>query len=161
MKSYHLYLFTLEAVPLMVGKVYNPLPSHLTLMSRFRSELSPDELTNAVEPLFAQSPPIELRLGNSVDLGPKKTPVHLVEHTKELRELHAKLRNFLDTMSVTYEYPQFVGDNHKPHISKRQNDGFAQGHEQTSRAAYLIEVEIKGEEHLRLICTKFDLGRQP
>jgi 2'-5' RNA ligase superfamily len=159
LKNRHLYLFTLEVVPLTVGKVYNPLPSHLTLMSRFRSELLPDELAAVVEPLFGQNPPIKLRFDKSAGLGPKKTPVHLIEHTEELRELHTKLRNLLDTVSVTYEYPQFVGDNHKPHISKRQGDDFALGHEQTSKAAYLIEVEIKSEEHLRLIRAKFDLGR--
>ena len=155
----HLYLFALEIVPLTVGKVYNPLPSHLTLMSRFRSELLPDELAAVVEPLFGQNPPIKLRFGKSADLGPKKTLVHLIEHTEELRELHTKLRNLLDTVGVAYEYPQFVGDNHKPHISKRHGDGFASGHERTSNAAYLIEVEIKGEEHLRFVSAKFDLSR--
>lgn len=37
----HLYLFTLEVAPLEIGMTYNPLPSHLTLVSRFFSDKPP------------------------------------------------------------------------------------------------------------------------
>lgn len=154
----HLYLFTLEVTPLTVGKVYNPLPSHLTLMSRFRSDISPDRLTSAVAPLFEQNPPIELCIGESVNLGPKNTPVHLVGHSAGLQELHTKLRSLLDTLGVIYGYPQFVGEGHKPHVSRRDGDGLMPGHKHITKTAYLIEVEIKGEEHLRFICAKFNLN---
>jgi hypothetical protein len=155
--SQHLYLFILEIAPLTVGKVYNPLPPHLTLMSRFWSELSPDDLAGTIKPLFDRTSPVELAFGDSVQLGPKKIVVHLIAHTKELKELHTELRNLLDTVNVTYAYPQFTGDNHKPHVSKREGDGFRPGHKQMATVVYLIEVEIKGEEHLRHVRGKFDL----
>jgi len=156
--SQHLYLFTLEVTPLTVGDTYNPLPSHLTLMSRFWSELPSDKLASTVQPLFDRTPPIELTFGDSVQLGPKKVAVHLLEHTVTLKELHTNLRALLDTANVTYVYPQFTGDNHKPHISKREGDGFRLGHKQSATAVYLIEVELKGEEHLRFVRAKFDLN---
>jgi hypothetical protein len=152
----HLYLFTLEVTPVTVGQTYNPLPSHLTLMSRFRSSLSPNELTEVAGPLFQRTKPIELIFGDTVQLGPKGLLVHLIERTEELEHLHSQLYKLLDTTGVTFVYPQFVGDGHKPHVSKREGDQFDSGYKQTANAAYLIEVEIKGEEHLRSIRTKFD-----
>jgi hypothetical protein len=153
----HLYLFTLEVEPMTVGKIYNPLPSHLTLMSRFWSSLSPEELAKLVEPLFRQTKPIELSFGEATTLGPKQVAVHLIEHTKELKNLHSQLHNFLDIADVTFAYPQHVGDGHKPHVTEREGVQLAKGHKQLTSAAYLIEVEIKGEEHLRHIRAKFDL----
>ena len=46
--SNHLYLFTLEVVPLEVGKTYDELPLHCTLMFRFWSELPAEELAAKV-----------------------------------------------------------------------------------------------------------------
>lgn len=140
-----------------VGKTYNPLPSHLTLMSRFWSSLSPEELTKLVEPLLQQTKPIELSFGEAATLGPKQVAVHLVRNTKELKDLHSHLHDLLDAVGVTYTAPQFVGDGHKSHVSRRDSDQFTVGHKQMANAVYLIEVEIKGEDHLRHIRAKFDL----
>jgi hypothetical protein len=126
-------------------------------MSRFWSELPPDKLANTVKPLFDRTPPVELIFGDTVHLGPKKVAAHLVRHVMELKELHANLRRLLDTSHVTYAYPQFTGDSHKPHVSKREGDAFRAGHKQMAAAVYLIEVDIKGEDQLRHIRAKFDL----
>lgn len=157
-KDQHLYLFTLEITPLKVGKTYNPLPSHLTLMSRFWSELSPDEIAKIVKPLFDCAGPIELIFGEPAQLGPKKIDVHLVKPNKSLKKLHDELHNLLDAANVTYEYPRFVGEGHKPHVSKREDDQFRAGHKQIANAAYLIEVAIKGDKHLRFIQARFELN---
>src|SRR3982750_1638619 len=105
----HLYLFTLEVTPMVVGRTYNPLPSHLTLMSRFWSDLSPEELGEIIKPLFLRTQPIELTFGETATLGPKQVAVHLVENTKELRSLHSQLYDGLNAKGVTYTVPQFVG----------------------------------------------------
>ncbi|MEK7153177.1 MAG: 2'-5' RNA ligase family protein, partial [Patescibacteria group bacterium] len=125
--------------------------------SRFWSSLSPDELSEAVKPLFQATQPIELSFGEAAILGPKQVAVHLVENSSELEDLHAQLHDLLNATGVTYTAPQFVGNGHKPHVSKREDDQFSVGHKQMANAAYLIEVEIKGEEHLRHIRAKFDL----
>jgi hypothetical protein len=152
-----LYLFTLEVMPLNVGKIYNPLPSHLTLMSRFWSSLSPEELSQVVKPLFQRTQPMELIFGESAALGPKQIAVHLIENTDELKNLHSKLRGLLNAAGVTYTTPKYTGDGHKPHVSKRDGDQFIPGHKQMANAVYLVEVEIKGDDHLRFIRAKFDL----
>jgi hypothetical protein len=152
-----LYLFTLEVTPMGVDKMYNPLPSHLTLMSRFWSSLSPEELSGIGEPLFQRTRPIELSFGEPATLGPKQVAVHLVENTRELKDLHLQLHSLLDAVGATYNAPQYVGDGHKPHVSKRKGDQFTVGHKQMANAVYLIEVEVKGDDHLRFIRAKFDL----
>jgi len=153
-----LYLFTLEVAPLEVSKTYNPLPSHLTLMPRFWSELTPEEIVKLVTPLFQKTQPVELTFGETALFGPqKKLAVHLVENTPALKELHTQLMNVLDTAGVTYTTPQWLGENHRSHVTKREGTEFENGHQQIANAAYLIEVEIQGTTHLRFVRAKFDL----
>ena len=153
----HLYLFTFEVAPLVVGDVYNPLPSHLTLVSRFRSELPPGQIVNAVSPTFAQSGEIELVFDGAAAIGPKKTSVHLVENTLELNNLHMQLLDVLTKLKVSFTLPQFIGEGHRPHVSKRYDVQFLGGHRQAAEHTYLIEVETCGEDHLRHIRAKFDI----
>lgn len=92
----HRYLFILEITHLEVGKVYVELPSHLTLMSRFFSDLSPDQLKDLVRPLFERTAPIQLVFDETEQLGPKKLTVHMVDYSDELRALHNGLHLLLD-----------------------------------------------------------------
>lgn len=151
-----LYLCTLEAVSLDVGEVYNPLPPHLTLMSRFWSNLPPEVLADTIRPIFEQTAPIDLIYGESMLLGPKHTPVYMIAHTDELRQLHEWLRGVLDKTGAVYTLPQFIGSGHKPHVSRR--DGFTPGKRHVARAAYLIEVIIQNDQHQRFVRAKFDLA---
>ena len=86
----HLYLFTLEIPPLEVGTAYDDLPSHLTLMSRFLSELPAEELANQVRLLFATTGFIHLAFAETIELGPKKVMAHMVDSPSE-RQLHHNL----------------------------------------------------------------------
>ena len=144
----HRYLFILEVAPIKVGEAYAELPSHLTLMSRFFSKLTLTQLDAHIRPVFEQQQPIHLLFEGMVELGPKKLPVHLVKHTHELRALHNKLHRALDAINVAYEYPQFIGKNHKPHVTQRAGVSFHAGDTKTVRAAYLIEV-VDGKRVVR------------
>lgn len=149
-----LYLFVLEVEPLEIGKVYKDLPSHLTLMSRFSSDLSPASLAKAVRPLFTQTETFDLVFGETTELGPKKLVVHMVHSAEEAR-LHEQLKELLDGIDVTYQYPQFIDQNHKAHVTKREGVYFGSGYTQKSSAAYLIEV-IDGK---RVVRSRFILGK--
>ncbi len=148
----HLYLFTLEIVPLAVGEVYDELPSHLTLMSRFLSDLSPEALSDAVRKTFADTAPIHLVFGGTVELGPKNVSVHTVNSLDEMR-LHKRLLETLGAIGAEYQYPEFIGDNHKAHVTQRANASFEPGRELIISTAYLIEVVDKK----RVIRAKFEL----
>lgn len=84
-------------------------------------------------------PPLELTFGSTVQLGPKKVVAHLVKQPEE-QELHKKLYKLLSAIPVEFEYPQFMGDNHKAHVTKRENIDFMPGSTIVSSAIYLIEV---------------------
>lgn len=150
----HLYLFTLEIVLLEVGKTYDELPSHLTLMSRFLSDLPSDELADKVRPLFEETAPISLAFGETIQLGPKKVTAHMVTSSDE-RRLHNELRKMLDAIKVEYQYPEFIGSNHKPHITEREGVRFVSGGSRIVPAAYLIEV-INNKK--RVIRAKLELS---
>lgn len=143
----HLYLLTLEIDPLEVGKVYDELPFHLTLMSRFLSEVAPEQLSSIVEPLFADTKPVNLLFGNTIELGPKKVTAHMVDSPDE-KLLHKRLQTSLEEVGVTFQYPQFIGSNHKAHVTKRDGKDFPPGSQLISPVAYLIEV-IDGKRTVR------------
>lgn len=147
------YILTLEIVPLGVGRIYDELPPHLTLMSRFLSNLSPDELAIKTKLLFAQTPPVSLVFGETTVLGPKKVIAHMVDSPEELR-LHNALCTLLDAIKVDHQYPEFIGDNHKPHVTARKGVQFVSGSEHASSTAYLIEVINKK----RIVRAKFTLS---
>jgi len=149
----HLYLFTLEIAPLETGVTYVELPSHLTLMSRFLSDLPPQELADVVQTLFTATVPIRLVFGETIELGPKKVLAHMVDSEGE-KVLHEKLRLLLDRVGVTPQYPQFVGDNHKAHVTAREGAEFSPGTARLSSAAYLIEIVNKQ----RVVRSRFEFS---
>ena len=146
------YLLTLEITPLEVGRTYDVLPSHLTLMSRFTYKKTHQELSAVVSPLFEDIRPVSLVFGDTVVLGPKKVTAHMVDSTEE-RALHERLLAILDQMGVIFQYPQFVGVNHKAHVTQRDGVDFASKTQLLAAAAYLIEV-VDGR---RVIRAKFSL----
>lgn len=85
-------------------------------------------------------------------LGPKKLTVQMVHQPKELK-LHNELRQCLDAVKVEYQYPQFTGQNHKPHVTKREGVEFELGDKHIARMIYLIQV-INGN---RVVRAKFEL----
>lgn len=136
----HRYLLTLEVVPLGVGKTYPELPSHLTLMSRFLSDLSATEISDVIRPVLQDHRVLQLHFAGLAQLGPKKLTVHMVEESEELKALHGSLLTELRKLSITFEYPQFIGTGHKPHVTQRENYSFTAGDIVASSAVYLIEV---------------------
>lgn len=150
----HRYLFILEIAPVEVGKTYDELPSHLTLMSRFFSKLSSDQLHDILNPLFSKTTPLNLTFGETTELGPKKLTVHLVEYSGQLRSLHNALLKYLQSLDTEFEYPQFVGMDHKPHVTAREGTNFNPGDRLVAGCACLIEVI----DSKRIIRSKFELG---
>lgn len=137
-----LYLFTLEIVPLEVGKTYDDLPSHLTLMSRFLSELAPQQIAEAVRLVAKQTPLVPLTFGSTKKLGPKQVTAHMVTSPAE-QQLHADIKKVLDDLNVTYQYPEYIGKGHKAHVTAREGIDFLPGQTHTARNIYLIEVVNK------------------
>lgn len=135
----HLYLLTLEIEPLEIGRVYGELPSHLTLMSRFLSDLDPKELSDIIRSVIELAGNITLTFGRTIELGPKKVTAHMVDSPDEML-LHKRLQGALEEADVVFQYPQFIGSNHKAHVTKRDDKDFPLGSQLTSSAVYLIEV---------------------
>lgn len=149
----HLYLFALEIEPLEIGKVYDELPSHLTLMSRFLSNLTPKEISVVVWSLFDAAGPIDLTFESTIELGPKKVIAHMISSPAE-QILHENLCALLEAAGVTFQYPQFIGAGHRAHVTQRDDVDFPPKSQFKSTAAYLIEV-VDGH---RIIRSSFNLS---
>jgi hypothetical protein len=152
----YLYLFTLEVEPLRVGGVFDELPLHCTLMHRFYSELSADELGDNVRSLFDKTPQVLLTAYKHTKLGPKQVPVSLIKLTEELDKLNMQVYNQLNKLEVEYTTPQWVGKGHVFHVTDRIPDRLEINEGYVSKAAYLIEVV----DHKRIIRQQYELGGQ-
>jgi hypothetical protein len=143
-KQKHCYLFAFEVTPLHVGAVYDELPLHCTLMHRFWSKLSPEDLANRVRSFFEHVHPVTLTAEKQLLLGPKQTPVTELELTDELRKLHMELYEFLNSLPVEYTAPEYVGGGYRAHVSERPHDR--------------LEVRVPRDERKRFVRAKFNLG---
>ena len=140
----YMYLFTLEIDPLDVGRTYDELPPHLTLASRFVCDISFEGVAELVQPLFARIAPIPLVFGEVIEIGPKNIKAYMVSSSAE-QQLHSMLSMLLDTVAVAYQYPQFIGKGHRPHVTLREGTRFAPDNTMITSTAYLIEVVQKKE----------------
>ena len=108
-------------------------------MSRFTSDMSPDEMNATIAKAFSVTPPVELIFGETVLLGPKQLEVHLINSPEE-QVAHERLYRLLRRNDVHFLYPEFIGKHHKAHVTTRPAATFAPDERHLSRGAYLIEV---------------------
>jgi hypothetical protein len=128
-------------------------------MHRFWSDLDPDALASKVAPLFKATSPVILKSHERLLLGPKQMPVSELELTEQIGHLHMQLYAALNKLGIEYTAPEWVGSGYRAHVTERKNAHLEVGSEHTSQAAYLIEVEVPGHDHQRLIRHKFVLGQ--
>lgn len=57
-----------------------------------------------------------------------------------MRDYHERLQAILEEASVTFQYPQFIGSNHRAHVTQRNGKDFPPERQVTSSTVYLIEV---------------------
>ncbi|MDB5176039.1 MAG: hypothetical protein JWM81_897 [Candidatus Saccharibacteria bacterium] len=157
-KEFSTYLFTLEVTPLNVGKAYASLPLYCTLMYRFHSPLSAQELIAAVEPLFARTKPLLLEAGEHQAFGPRQVLVTMLRPSPVLLLLHNALYTALNDLGVTYAEAEWVGSGYKPHVSDQSGKSFAKLSPHMSTAIYLIEAQFPLEGNQRYIRAKFQLA---
>lgn len=152
------YLFAFEVASLEIGQLYDELPLHCTLMHRFWSVLSPEELASKVRDIFDATPPVVLEAERRELLGPKQVAVSLIKPTPALDTLNMRLFDRLNSLGVEYTEPLFVGKHHIFHVTERERSRLEISNRHISGAVYLIEVKIPGHDHARLIRHKFKLS---
>ncbi len=153
-----LFLITLEIDVLEVGKNYNPLPSHLTLVPRFWANESPEEIAELVIPIFKKSDSMPLTVGKSELIGPKNTEVYLVSKSAELSDLHSDLVNELAAIDAEFSHPEFMYNNWTPHISVRHEKKFEDDTALDCNKGYLIEVNRTKDGDMRHIHSSLGLS---
>ncbi|MDB5184497.1 MAG: hypothetical protein JWN38_305 [Candidatus Saccharibacteria bacterium] len=151
------YLFALEVTPLKVGKTYDTLPLHCTLMHRFLSEKSADELVKHTEKLLDNTSQIVLVPGDHVPFGPRHKLANRLKLTKELLALHMALYDLLIEVGVHFTEADWVGKGYTPHVSDQKGVSLPTRGSTVSSAVYLIEVEHPLDGTHRFVRHKFGL----
>lgn len=94
--------------------------------------------------------------GNTLQLcslGRTKVTAHIVDSPDAMRP-HNGFQRVLNELKIEHPYPEFIGGNHKLHVTARKYIYFMSNIERIAPAGYLIEV-IKMK---RLIRIWFDLS---
>jgi len=135
------YFLALEVEPMEVGRAYEQLPMYCTIMPRFHTALSVDELASALEPIFANFGPITLNAGEHLAFGPQKQLVTLVDPTEEITEIHQALFDTFNKLNVQYAEQEWVGEGYIPHVTDNQGKRLTIHQTLLSKKAYLVTVD--------------------
>lgn len=135
------FLFVLEVEPMKLGHVYEVLPLHCTLVHWFHTERNAEDILRAVKEKIEEHAPVTLTSQKAALFGREENiPVHTV-HGEGLHLLHNDLVEILNTLTVTYSEPEFVGNGYKPHVTTHGEKTFTPGSITTVKNVYLVEAQ--------------------
>lgn len=146
--------FTLgiEVGAVVLGKTFQRMPLHCTLIHWFCSDREPSEIERCVIEAAMTQPKTVLRsLGPSLFGPDKNIPVHILEKNRELEDLHMNIFNALNDLLVTFTHPAYVGPEYKPHISDSEGAYFFTGSEMLAERIYLVEAITNNKPPLKIV----------
>ncbi len=124
------YLVALEITSVEIGKTYNGLPLHCTLVNWFQTNKI-EYLITDIQKLLESQPPVLLKVGNEdqftgmTSSGPIPVRVNKVQKTRAIKKLHDEIVAMLKAYDVDFVAPQYLNEGYVPHIT-HQEDGRAQ-----------------------------------
>lgn len=146
------FLFVLEVEPMKVGKSYNKLTLHCTVLHWFNVETSAEELLRLTSKIFSNTHPIELVAGEPAMFGPSSDPhsmyVNKVVHNQALVYLHRSLLKVVDGIHAQHTEPSYTGGGFNFHVTMQEGRSFVEGTKDLSTAAYLVE-RVEGAKNSR------------
>lgn len=155
----HAFLVVLEVDPIGLHHMYSHLPHHCTIMHWFRTGASVEQTVEAIAPVLAKTPAVELRAGEPALFGPNHdVPVHLIEPSKILHELHLRVLSTLSGVEIVHTEPSYTAAGFHPHVTTQSEGDFPTSSKHVSRHASIIEAHdiqrVKGKEAV----VKIELG---
>lgn len=140
------YLLALAIDPVEIGKSYDSLPLHCTLVHWFwLDEPKVSELIASLPKFTPDSLTLEAQ-NEEVFTGFTKTgtvpvTVNKVTNSPELKKLHNNLCDLLDSLGVVYEKPEYVREGHVPHVTHQKGKKVSKGDSINAHGVYLVEAE--------------------
>ena len=152
------YLLALEVAPMTVGRAYEQLPMHCTIMHRFHTTLSAAALEAALRPIVSATLPVLLIPTQHQAFGPRKQLATLIELTAPLQALHRQLYEKLTSLDAQYTESDWVGDGYTPHVTDKQGRRLPTKTQTVCAAVYLISVEHPLQGTKRFIEARLDFS---
>lgn len=129
MPTYVLVTF-LEDVPAGAEFTASAWPLHLTLLPNFSIAWDGSTLGERLRPVLTGRRPITVVASHEEFFGPRETiPVAVVETTPELTSLHRELHDMLAAAGAAFEYPAYVADGYRPHVTAQAHRRLGPGEE--------------------------------
>lgn len=135
------YLFVLPLEPIEIGRVYEHLPIHCTLMHWFWVAATPEELIKKIKTVFEGYGPLELVSAAPALFGPNyDVPVHTLVSNPSLKKLHDKLLAVLDEMGVRHIERKWIGNRFSPHVTTKNGRSFPPESRARINEVYIFEA---------------------
>ena len=154
------YLLALEIAPIAIGKTYESLPLHCTLMHWFRIDAI-DDFIQQVHVLVGTKAAPELHIEEPDDFtGITKTgvisvKVNKVRKTDELNDLHEAIATIAESLGVEYVMPQYIHTGYVPHVTHQGADQLSSGDEVRVTSLYIAEAASPEYGYTRRVVCRF------
>ena len=86
--------------------------------------------------------------------------VNKVVRTAQLRQLHTRVCEVLDSLHARYTMPQYVHDGYSPHITHQHGAKLEAGARHTATSVYLVRANAPEYGNDRLVCAKLPLRQE-
>lgn len=140
------YLIALEITPVEIGKTYDGLPLHCTLVHWFRTSKIKYIIAD-VQKLLESQPLAQLvvedqdQFTGMTSTGPIPVKVNKVRKTPAIKKLHDAVVDILNDYDTEFLMPQYLHERYEPHITHQEDDSVKQGDNLRVRALFFAEAD--------------------
>ena len=155
------YLLALEIHPIKVGKTYEGLPLHCTLVHWFYLD-SIKEIVRPIRQLLEKEEGPVLHIDGEEEFtgmtndGPVPVLVNKVKRTPDISHLHEEILKILDTAEAKYSMPQYVHAGYEPHVTHQQEGRLERGDAVRVKSLYVAQADDPAYGNNRTVIFKFD-----
>ena len=161
------YLYALEVHDMNVGKRYDMLPVHCTLVHWFELESAREqEMQQRVQLIASEIGTIALTAQSQETFsgmtknGPIPVTVDTVVYTPELRALHGGVCDILDDLGATYSNPPYVRETYVPHVTHQTTGSLQTDSTHESTSLYLITADSAAYGNPRTVIDRVPLSKE-
>lgn len=135
------FLLSMPIDNIEIGTRYRQLPLHCTLLQPFVTANDVRSLASGLTKVLQKHCPVMLKATDTALFGPNdNVPVHKVELTPEIKDLHQSIIALLEATNAQTKNPEWSGDGYQPHVSNLPNRTFEIGSQKLVEGVVLIEI---------------------
>lgn len=138
---------------------FTDFPLHVTLAGVFSTPADKDQLVHGLAGLLRKQSLIEIEADEADFFGPNEDiPVMRIKQSGELKKLHLQIHDWLTSLHVEYNSPQYQGSGYHPHCTVQRDTSLSLGEQRVLTSVSLIDLFPNNDGYQRKIVKTIQLG---